>query len=89
MEYSKKNPGEGWRREMKKTRAALKDEKTYIHVPLMKKKSTKVTKAKSHRTFDEAMLVAGRGIADKYKNKPFQRVKVHKICVSVLSSRAQ
>ena len=45
MEYSKKNPGEGWRRERKKTRAALKDEKTYIHVPLMKKKSTKVTKA--------------------------------------------
>ena len=30
---------------MKKTRAALKDEKTYIHNPLMKKKSKKVTKA--------------------------------------------
>ena len=45
MEYLKKNPGEGWRREMKKTRAALEDKKTYIHVPLMKKKSQKVTKA--------------------------------------------
>ena len=45
MEYLKKNPGEGWRRERKKTRAALKDEKTYIHVPLMKKKSQKLTKA--------------------------------------------
>ena len=45
MEYLKKNPGEGWRRERKKTRAALKDEKTYIRVPLMKKKSKKVIKA--------------------------------------------
>ena len=45
--------------------------------------------AKSHKTLDEAMLVAGRGIADKYKYKPFARVKVRKICVSVLSSRAQ
>ena len=45
MEYLKKNPGEGWRRERKRTRAALKDEKTYIRVPLMKKKSKKVIKA--------------------------------------------
>ena len=35
------------------------------------------------------MLVAGRGIADKYKYNPFGRVKVPKICVLVLSSRAQ
>ena len=34
-------------------------------------------------------LVVERGIADKYKYNPFQLVKVHKICVSVLSSRAQ
>ena len=45
MEHLKKNPGEGWRREKKRTRAALKDEKTYIRVPLMKKKSKKVIKA--------------------------------------------
>ena len=45
--------------------------------------------AKSHKTFDEEMLVAGRGIADKYKYNPFARVKVPKIRVSVLSSRAQ
>ena len=45
MEHLKKNPGEGWRRERKRTRAALKDEKTYIRVPLMKKKSKKVIKA--------------------------------------------
>ena len=35
------------------------------------------------------MLVAGRGIADKYKYNPFARVKVPKICVSVLGSRDQ
>ena len=35
------------------------------------------------------MLVVERGIADKYKYNPFARVKVPKICVSVLSSRAQ
>ena len=45
MDHLKKNSGEGWRRERKRTRAALKDEKTYIRVPLMKKKSKKVIKA--------------------------------------------
>ena len=45
MDHLKKNSGEGWRRERKRTRAALKDEKTYIRVPQMKKKSKKVIKA--------------------------------------------
>ena len=34
-------------------------------------------------------LVVGRGIAAKYKYNPLARVKVPKICVSVLGSRDQ
>ena len=44
MEHLKKNAGEGWKKERDNTRAAMKDAKTYIQAPLMKKKAKKVTK---------------------------------------------
>ena len=82
MEYLKKNPGEGWRREMKKTRAALKEEKTYIHNPLMKKKSKKVTKAGKEqlslakRTVQENIEQLDPGLGDADPTPGFGPLKV-------------
>ena len=79
MEYLKKNPGEGWRRERKKTRAALEDKKTYIHVPLMKSKSKKVFRAKTN----SKMGAAGGGSDSEMTGKTKKNFTKYKMKTNI------